>query len=707
MKAEIPTENRDKKPVLRSQLNAGKGEVLNGFRALWRGKFWILLVTLITTFAGVYYATQIAVPKYTAKSSVALESREAQVVDLETVVSGLSGDQATINTEIEVLRSLGLIEKLVLQLDLVSDPEFNSALRPTPRLSLEHLQHLIFGVTAKAPTSDRQTIDAAIRAVLSAISVSNLRNSYVFNIEVITTDPYKSAEIANTLAELYILDQLEGKFEATEQATAWLSARVSELQSELQAANALVKELSARSTLVSAEALEGLNRQIKDARARGESLRNELSRHASRLTELQDALATGERGTMAQIANDETLNRIVTSQASDETFMARFNLIEQRARLEVDRTTAQANTLEISISQLEADYNQQSEDLVKLQQLKREANASQLIYEYFLGRLKETSVQVGIQQADSRILSRAAVPYIASQPQKSRIVAFAILIGAMLGVALVFIRERMQTGFRTAESVEHFTGFPVIGQVPTIPARLNEQKLRYLVDKPTSAVAEAVRNLRTSVLLTNVEKPPQVIMFTSSIPGEGKTIASMALAQNFSGMGKRVLLIEGDIRKCVFKAYFDLKSDEGILGAISDTSPLKELAQPVPYLGVDVMIGERSSTNAADVFSSDKFKAFLREARAQYDIIIIDTPPVLVVPDARIIAQNVDAVLYGVHWDKTSRTQVAIGLGQLEAVGVQVAGVVLLRIDPKGMKRYGYGDRYGAYSTYGRGYYEN
>lgn len=706
MNAEIPRENGGKAPILRSQLNAGKGEVLNGFRALWRGKVWVFLITFVTTIAGAFYATQIAVPKYTAKASVALESREAQVVDFETVVSGLSGDQATINTEIEVLRSRGLIEKLVLQMDLVGDPEFNAALRSTPRFSIANLQEMVFGSGPSVQSSDRQSVDTTIRTVLGAISISNLRNSYVFNITVVTTDPRKSAEIANTLADLYILDQLEVKFEATEQATAWLSARVAELQVELQAANALVKELSAGSTLVSAEALEALNRQIKDARARSESLRSELSNRMRRLTALQDALASGDQTTMASVADDATLTRIVTSQAGDEIFLARFTLIVQRAVLEVDRSSVQADTLESSISQLETDYSQQSEDLVTLQQLKREADASQLIYEYFLARLKETSVQVGIQKADSRILSRAAVPYIASQPQKPRIVAFSILVGLMLGVALVYVREKMNTGFRTSEDIEQFTGYPVIGQIPTIPAGSRAQKLCYLVDKPTSAAAEAVRNLRTSVLLANIDNPPQVIMFTSSVPAEGKTTTSMALAQNFSGMGKRVLLLEGDIRKRIFNTYFDLKSDKGILSVISGTSPFDNVVQSIEYLGVDVMIGERSTTNAADVFSSDKFKAFLAEARARYDVIIIDTPPVLVVPDARIIAQNVDAVLYGVHWDKTARTQVVAGLGQFEAVRIQVSGIVLLRVDPKGMKRYGYSDRYGAYSSYGRGYYE-
>ncbi|KIN60107.1 Succinoglycan biosynthesis transport protein exoP [Sulfitobacter noctilucae] len=335
-----------------------------------------------------------------------------------------------------------------------------------------------------------------------------------------------------------------------------------------------------------------------------------------------------------------------------------------------------------------------------MQQLQRESEASRLIVEFFLSRLKETSVQEGIQQADSRVLSRAVVPNLPSAPRKSLILALSMMLGLMFGAGYVLVREFAQTTFRDASKLEGRTGYTVIGQVPTIPAQRRKNVLKYLVDKPTSAAAEAIRNLRTSVLLSNLDRRPQVIMSTSSIPQEGKTTQSLALTQNLTGLGKRVLLIEGDIRRRVFSQYFDVPGDVGLLSVLSGDRALSEATIFVDDLGADVLVGEKAKTNAADIFSSDRFTDFLTEAREIYDCIIINTPPVLAVPDARIIGQAVDAIVYTVKWDSTTHRQVREGLRSFEDVNIKVSGLVLSQINARQMKRYGYGDSYGAYSAY-------
>ena len=179
------------------------------------------------------------------------------------------------------------------------------------------------------------------------------------------------------------------------------------------------------------------------------------------------------------------------------------------------------------------------------------------------------------------------------------------------------------------------------------------------------------------------------------------------MAQNLAGLDKRVLLIEGDIRRRTFDAYFRTPERAGsLLSAVAGHQPLAEAAFHPEGLGFEVLMGERSSVNAADLFSSQAFARLMEEARQTYDYVLIDTPPVLVVPDARVIAQQVDAVAYVVHWDRTPRAQVEEGLRQLRSVHVPVTGLVLSRIDPKGMRRYGYGGRYGPYSRYGQSYYD-
>ena len=220
------------------------------------------------------------------------------------------------------------------------------------------------------------------------------------------------------------------------------------------------------------------------------------------------------------------------------------------------------------------------------------------------------------------------------------------------------------------------------------------------------AAAEAIRNLRTSVLLSNLDVAPKVILVSSSVPGEGKTTQAIGLAHNLAGLGKKVLLVEGDIRRRTFKEYFKSETDLGLIGVLSEEVPLEQAILRPEGFPVDVLMGQKSSVNAADLFSSDTFEGFMARARKQYDYIVIDTPPVLVVPDARVIAAVADAIVYVAQWDSTPRSQVIEGLKLFASVGAPVTGLSLSQIDPKKMKRYGYGGQYGAYAGYGRKYYD-
>jgi capsular exopolysaccharide synthesis family protein len=167
-------------------------------------------------------------------------------------------------------------------------------------------------------------------------------------------------------------------------------------------------------------------------------------------------------------------------------------------------------------------------------------------------------------------------------------------------------------------------------------------------------------------------------------------------------------LVEGDIRRRTLDEYFKQKAGKhGLLSVISGDATLEDAVVFHERLNADVLVGQKSNLNAADVFSSDKFKQFIQNAREVYDFVIIDTPPVLVVPDARVIGQMCDATMFTVKWDSTSKAQVRAALNQMKAVNLQVDGLVLSQIDAKGMKRYGYGDRGGAYSAYGQGYYDD
>ena len=684
------------------------------FSTIWRGKWIIAFFTMAAIVAGGYYAFVRATPLYRSTAVVILKTKQDSIVDLQSVVGGMTGDTSEINSEVEVLRSRGLMGKVVDQLDLTTDPEFNTSLQPVKTVSEVktkirtqlglHREKVALPSEEKA----KRTRDRVISALLGKVTVSNVRQSLVFQITAETENPEKSTLIADTIVNRYILNQLEVKFEATEQATTWLTGRLAELQTQLEEATSAVSEFSSSTELISIEALQMQEVQLKDMRDRIRNTEDGIASAQARLEALQTAQTRKDR---ARLANDPQLTRFLVRAENDEqigaAFDTRYMQVLARADLEQNRTGVQLTALRNSATEIEAQIAQQSKDLIQLQQLTREAEAIRLLYEYFLTRLKETSAQQGIQQADSRILSNAVVPTGPASPRKSRILAMSGILGLMIGIGLVLLREVRNSGFRTARDLEVHTGYTVMGQIPQIPARGRKRILKYLSDKPTSAAAESIRNLRTSVLLSNVDNPPKVILSTSSVPGEGKTTNSLALAHNLVGLGKSVLLIEGDIRRRTLSEYFDNLPEKGLVAALVGEQSLQESLHYSVELGADLLIGERTSTNAADLFSSDKFKALIESVRAHYDVVIIDSPPVLVVPDARILAQVSDAVLFSVHWDKTSRHQVDEALRMFHNSNQRVTGLVLSQINAKQMKKYGYGGRYGAYAGYGSKYYNN
>uniref|UniRef100_UPI003512D490 GumC family protein n=1 Tax=Hyphomonas atlantica TaxID=1280948 RepID=UPI003512D490 len=633
-------------------------------RSAWRGKFIILLSTLAALSLGWYYANNVATPKYRSTAVVMLNTREEQVVDLGNVMGGLGSDRPVVNTEVELLKSRNLLGKVVDELHLVSDPEFNGVLRPPSQIDLIKGQ-VIEWITGRSPASAAPPSpgvqrDITIDALLRSLTVANLPDSLVFKVTIETTAATKSAEIANALVELHILNQLEVKFEATEQATTWLTERVTGLQIALEEAEEKVNDFRASSSLISPEALRNLEVQLNDLRERITNTQGTLNATESLLADMREAQTPAEK---AAVSKDMQLQRLllrIDTPSATEAFDLRFEEVLSRSETEVTRMRGQLETLRNSRSVLETQIEQQSQDLITLQQLSREAEASRLLYEYFLARLKETSAQKGVQQADSRVISSAVVPREASAPRKSLIQGFAGIIGFALGIAIVLVREMNSRTFRRAEEIESMTDTNVIGQIPNIPARRRQDALAYIKKRPASAVAEAVRNLRTSIMLSNVDNPPKVIMICSSLPGEGKTTVAFSLALNFSSMGKKVLLVEGDIRRLVFRQY--LKSDQkhGIVSILSGNKTIDEVIIKDEFLGSDVLLGDKGGSNAADIFSSERFGRLISDLREQYDVILIDTPPVLIVPDARVICQHVDSTVFVVRWDVTDRNQVII-----------------------------------------------
>jgi len=689
-------------------------DLMELLRTLGRGKWTILLAAVIAVCLGGYYAIGVAEPDYESRATLTVEVQGGQVLDIESVIAGTSTETAALNTEVEILLSRRVLGNLVDEMALTEDPEFNPDLREPSMIATATgaVRSLLTAVTGRTHGEDdpQGPRNKAIDLLRNALTASVQRETYVFTVAVITNDREKSARIVNTLTDLYLQYQVSVKFEATERAVTWLSEQVTELEQELRQREDELTTARAETELINPETLAGLYVQAKDLRERLDEMRARAEGAETELARLQELKDTGDLAATVEETNDPVLRRLMSDIAAGDAqaeglFEQRLDTLIGEARSGADRTQNQANALADSYQILQQRINRQNADLMRIQQMEREAEATGTLYETVLTRLKETTVQLGLHQANSRIISDA-IPGEKVAPRTMLIAALSLVLGSMVGMAIVLVRQFMHNGFRSAEEVESATGVPVLGQIPKMPFKAREGLIGYLHDKPTSAAAEAVRNMRTSLLLSDIDNPPKVIMSTSSLPGEGKTTHSIALVQNLVGLNKKVLLIEGDIRRRTLNEYLTETPKGGILTALSGDTPLHELVLHDDRLGADILMGEESRANAADLFSSDRFRNFLDHVRHDYDYVVIDTPPVLVVPDARVIGQHVDAILFSVAWDRTLRTQVTAAMREFESANLSITGIVLAQIDPKGMRRYGYGDAHGAYGAYGKGYYD-
>jgi succinoglycan biosynthesis transport protein ExoP len=685
------------------------------FGTLWRGKWIVLLAVFLSAALGGFYAYRMAVPLYPATVTVALNGQEQQVItDIESILGGAAWDSVAINTELEVLRSRQLVGQLVDRLDLTLDPEFNGALRIPS--AFDRLRSAVLAPLQSAPveeTRSREIQEISVRnrvidAALGRITAESVRSSLALTISVTTTGPAKSVRIANALAEIYIENQILVKLEALTSATAFLSTQTVELRQNLEDLEGQLTIFSDQAELISPEVLGAQSIQLRELRTRLQEQRARGIDLRARLETLRTLQALGGAESFVLAADEFRLTRSLTQFRSGRISEVELDTqiddyLDQLAS-DASRDEQQAAALQASELQLSAEIQRQSEELIALQQLEREAEAARLLYESFFTRLQEANVQQGLEVADGRIISEA-VPRPASSPRKRNILVLSALLGFLLGSGLVLLREMRFAGFRTPDDLRQQTQRTVLASVPMIPAKDRKAVQRYLSDKPNSIVAEAIRNLRTSVLMSDIDTPPQVMMITSSVPGEGKTTLALALARIMAGMEKKVLLIEADIRRRTFKEYFDTDTSVPLLDLLLGTVKAEDVDPFVPELGFDVLTGSTSDTNAADLFASEKFATLMKNLRASYDYIIIDTPPVLAVPDARVIGAHADAILYGVAWNKTTKTQVRHGLDMLDSVGLNVTGLVLSQVDQSKMASYGYGGQYG-YDTYGSKYYD-
>lgn len=717
------------------------------FERLRRGKSIILAVVALGALVALLFVWQ-ATPRYSATAMVLLGVPKQHVVDVEEVLQGIRTDRSTMESEVKVLRSRSLVAKVVDKLGLVEEPAYNPRLRP-PRRSLLSLVNPLNWIpqgwrsalggrdaAPEQPPSEaeraRRIRQAVVSAVRGSLTARIEGRSRVIAITARSTDPKLAAAVANTLSDLYLVEQLETKFEATQRASDWLNTRVDELREQVEASELAVEDYRRLHGLVQSNDTTLTEQQISGATNQLISARAKTAEAEARLRQIRSLLETGG----VESASDVLASPTVQKLREQETDIARRvaemgtvygprhpNMINVRAELDEARDNLDAaarkivNSLEnelevarIRESTLEGDLDRFKSEAERLNAaqgglrvLEREAAANRMLFDTLLSRWKETGRQDEIQYADARIISRAAEPRAPSSPRTFRILTAALVISLVLGILLVYLLEHLDSGFRGAEQVESLTGLGVLSVIPI--ARLsNPEVVDYLLEKPTSGFTEAFRTLHTSLQLTTGEGADKVTLVTSSIPEEGKTTVSVGLARTLAKGGSRVLLIDGDLRRRQVATLLGLSSKvDGLIDLLlSEGKALSDVLQRDEKGGIDVICsGHQSASNSADLLRSQHLKNLIAACKDQYDHVIIDSPPTQMLSDSRVLAELVDQTVFVIRWVSTRREIAMSALKHLAKAGPNTVGLVLNRVDARRSARYGY---YNYAYGYGYGY---
>ena len=338
---------------------------------------------------------------------------------------------------------------------------------------------------------------------------------------------------------------------------------------------------------------------------------------------------------------------------------------------------------------------------VPLRELQREADANKLLYENFLTRFKQTRTEEDIQQADARLVSSALPPRVPSFPKKGVLIGFSFLGSIFVGIAGAFLLERLDNGFRNSEQVEKLLGVPTLGLVPAVVRQELPQDV--VVKRPTSQYSEAIRSIRTALRYSDIDHPPKVVLITSSLAGEGKTVFACSLARSVARSGGKSLLVDCDLRRPSVAKLLGVNGEPGMLDMFSENGNIDSIIRVDEESGMHYIPSKGGTANPQDLLGSQQMRSFLERMSSRYDLIVLDAPPVLAVSDPIILSHFVDTTIYLVRWEKTPRPIVTGAMKLLRTNGGAVAGVVLSRVNSRKHATYGYGDAgyyYGRYSNY-------
>ena len=679
-------------------------------------------------------------PVYQSSATVLIEAAPTKMVSqIEDVYSGVANNREHFQTQAEVMKSRDVAQRVIERLKLTEHPELDPRQQEAPawrtwlQSSFPTVADAIFDpITRPEPSA---VLPSVIRAYASRLTVEPVRLSQLVRVRFEANDPALAAAVANAVGEAYIQQDRENRMAVTTGAGSWIRDRLSELKKKLDASEASLQAYRDREGLLDSKStvLGGTGRQMDELTNRlveagvrrsmadeaykqikaGEATQFESVPAVVRAPSVQNAKAIENElaKKLAEVSQRYGPDHPRHVAAASELASARANTQRETRTIvesvikEYQAAVATEKSIEGQLTQSKGTIQTLNRKEIQLSALEREAATNRQLYETFLTRYGETTATRDAQTANARVVDRAVPAINPVRPNKRQAVSMALGGGLLAGVLGAILISRLNNTVKTTADVENKLNQPFLAALPVIGLLKRKHAARMVLEHPGDLFAEGVRTASTGVMLSALDSPQKVVAITSSVPGEGKSTFSVNWALNVA-KSKKTLLIEADLRRPSVANALALEGGEaGLSDVLAGEVALEEALHSVEGSQLRVLAAGKAPPDPIDLLASRRFSELLDGLRQQYDLIVIDCPPVQLVSDALVVGRQTNGLIYLVKADDTPVSMAKTGLKRVMESGIKVIGVVLNQHDFKKAERY-YGESYGAgkYSNKRYGY---
>jgi succinoglycan biosynthesis transport protein ExoP len=702
-------------PAGEAQPPAEDRHLLDHFGVVVRRRHVVGAVCLALTLAAGLRAALVR-PVYKATAQILIERDNPSVLSFKEVSQVDAARDDYYQTQYKLLESRALARRVIERLDLLQDPEFGG---PRP-------QELVAAVGSAAPGAS-PVMESAVDDLLERLTVQPLRNSRLVLLEFEAGRPDLAAQVANRLAQVYIEQTLDFRFQTSSEAAEWLRTQIEEQRRKVEEAEISLQELKEREGIVNVEERRTLLEQrlrelgtalttLKTSRLEKQALHQEMKRTANpdELPEvMKNPVVQALRMDLTTLERQHAQLMEKYLDEHPEVVKVRNQIAEVRRKLAIEgqrvirgaenefkAVAAQEASLAAALDSAKADALDLSRRSVQYDTVKREAEAGASVLNSLLSRHKETDVAQALKNSNIRVIDPAAPPRTPVRPRPIRDTALGMLAGLVLGVAAAFFLEYLDRTIKTPGDVRTSLGAPLLAVIPEAAG----PPLDLLLIRHTArgGFAEGYRVLRTALGFSWTESRPRILLVTSTLPGEGKSLTAANLALTLASPESRVLLVEGDLRKPKVHSLMNARRAPGLSDVLVGKVKAADAMQRVNGSPLTVLSGGTPPPNPADLLASDAVRVLLESLRGQFSWIVIDSPPVAAVAEPLMLAPLADGVVVVVGAEMVPREAARHTLERIAETGARILGVVLNRAP---LEKYAYyGHYHGHY--YGQYHYE-